>query len=48
MRLEDHTLYDRARSDVIRRVPNVPLFEITVVVVGLLPICIIFAAFFLT
>ena len=49
MRIEDHnTLYDRARSDVIMRVPNVPVFEITAVVVGYLPVLIVLAVFFLT
>ena len=48
MRIEDHnTLYDRARSDVLMRVPNVPVFEITAVVVGFLPILIVLAVVFL-
>ena len=49
MRIEDHnTLYDRARSDVITRVPRLPMFEITAVVVGYLPVFILLAVFFLT
>ena len=49
MRLYDHnTLYDRARTDVLMRVPNVPVFEITVVVVGFLPILIVLAVLFLS